>query len=246
MGERPGTGPGRWTPTGDAVTTNKLAGADAARHGTGDADLTVMLAAHEALRRDLTGLARAAAGAARSGPAQSEAVLRGWAVFQRQLHIHHTAEDELVWPALRERLAASDGAQSVLDAMEAEHQQIDPLLAAVSQAMDEARPDGVAHGTAAGLADTVDVLTMALHGHLAHEERDALPLIGTTLTATEWRAVGRRIGLRNLRRAPEMFAWMLDGATPGQAAAATGQLPPPARVLYRTVWRPRFVRHPRW
>jgi hemerythrin-like domain-containing protein len=227
------------------VTTNKLAGADAARHGTGDADLTVMLAAHEALRRDLTGLARAAAGTARSGPAQSEAVLRGWAVFQRQLHIHHTAEDELVWPALRERLAASDGAQSVLDAMEAEHQQIDPLLAAVSQAMDEARPDGVAHNGGL-LADTVDVLTMALHGHLAHEERDALPLIGITLTATEWRAMGRRIGLRNLRRAPEMFAWMLDGATPGQAAAATGQLPPPARVLYRTVWRPRFIRHPRW
>jgi iron-sulfur cluster repair protein YtfE (RIC family) len=227
------------------VTTNKLAGADAARHGTGDADLTVMLAAHEALRRDLTGLARAAAGAARSGPAQSEAVLRGWAVFQRQLHIHHTAEDELVWPALRERLAASDGAQSVLDAMEAEHQQIDPLLAAVSQAMDGARPDGVAQD-GGRLADTVDVLTMALHGHLAHEERDALPLIGTTLTAAEWRAVGRRIGLRNLRRAPEMFAWMLDGATPGQAAAATGQLPPPARVLYRTVWRPRFVRHSRW
>ena len=226
------------------MTTNKLAGADAARHGTGDADLTVMLAAHEALRRDLTGLARVA-GVARSGPAQSEAVLRGWAVFQRQLHIHHTAEDELVWPALRERLAASDGAQSVLDAMEAEHQQIDPLLAAVSQAMDEARPDGVAQN-GGRLADTVDVLTMALHGHLAHEERDALPLIGTTLTATEWRAVGRRIGLRNLRRAPEMFAWMLDGATPGQAAAATGQLPPPARVLYRTVWRPRFVRHSRW
>jgi hypothetical protein len=237
------------------VTTNKLAGTDAARHGTGDADLTVMLAAHEALRRDLTGLARAAAGAARSGPAQSAAVLRGWAVFQRQLHIHHSAEDELVWPALRERLAASDGAQSVLDAMEAEHQQIDPLLAAVSQAMDGARSDGAAQngGRLADtvladtvLADTVDVLTMALHGHLAHEERDALPLIGTTLTATEWRAVGRRIGLRNLRRAPEMFAWMLDGATPDQAAAATGQLPPPARVLYRTVWRPRFVRHPRW
>jgi hypothetical protein len=132
----------------------------------------------------------------------------------------------------------------VLEAMEAEHEQIDPLLAAVNQAMDGAdrggRPDGAA------LADTVDVLTMALHGHLAHEERDALPLIGTALTVGEWRAVGRRIGLRNLRRAPEMFAWMLDGAAPERAAAATGQLPPPARVLYRAVWQPRFARRERW
>ena len=222
------------------MTTNKLAGADAARHGTGDADLTVMLAAHEALRRDLTGLAHAAAGAGRGDPARRQAVQRGWAVFQRQLHIHHTAEDELIWPVLRERLAASEAARSVLGAMEAEHQQIDPLLAAVDQAM--SGPDGD-HGT---LGDTVDVLTMALHGHLAHEERDALPLIGTALTAAEWRQVGRRIGLRNLRRAPEMFAWMLDGAEPAQARAAEGTLPPPARVLYRAVWRPRFERRPRW
>ncbi len=226
------------------MTTNKLAGTDAARHGTGDADLTVMLAAHEALRRDLTGLAHAAAaqtaGAGRGDPARRQAVQRGWEVFQRQLHIHHTAEDELVWPALRDRLAASDAARSVLDAMEAEHQQIDPLLAAVDRAM------GQPGGDDGSMADTVDVLTMALHGHLAHEERDALPLIGTALTAAEWRAVGRAIGVRNLRRAPEMFAWMLDGAPPEQAAAATGQLPPPARVLYRTVWRPRFARHPRW
>ncbi len=58
--------------------------------------------------------------------------------------------------------------------------------------------------------------------------------------------MGRTIGVRNLRRAPEMFAWMLDGAPPEQAAAATGQLPPPARALYRAVWRPRFARQPRW
>jgi iron-sulfur cluster repair protein YtfE (RIC family) len=226
------------------MTTNKLAGAEAARHGTGDADLTIMLAAHDALRRDLVGLAHAADRAVRRGPVQQAAVQRGWAMFQRQLHIHHTAEDELVWPALRERLAASDAARSVLEAMEAEHEQIDPLLAAVNQAMDGAVRDGQPDGAA--LADTVDVLTMALHGHLAHEERDALPLIGTALTVGEWRAVGRRIGLRNLRRAPEMFAWMLDGAAPERAAAATGQLPPPARVLYRAVWQPRFARRERW
>jgi hypothetical protein len=217
------------------VTTNKLAGADAARHGTGDADLTVMLAAHEALRRDLTGLAHMT-GAGRGDPARREAVQRGWVVFQRQLHIHHTAEDELVWPVLRERLAASDAARSVLDAMEAEHQQIDPLLAAVDRAMSQPGGDD------GSMADTVDVLTMALHGHLAHEERDALPLIGTALTAAEWRRVGRR----NLRRTPEMFAWMLDGAEPEQVRAAAGTLPPPARVLYRAVWQPRFARQPRW
>jgi NAD(P)H-binding len=35
------------------MTTRQLPGTDAARHGTGDADLTVMIAAHDAFRRDL-------------------------------------------------------------------------------------------------------------------------------------------------------------------------------------------------
>ena len=40
------------------MTTQRMPGTDAARHGTGDADLTIMIAAHDAFRRDLTRLAR--------------------------------------------------------------------------------------------------------------------------------------------------------------------------------------------
>ena len=221
------------------MTTQKLPGTNAARHGAGDADLTIMLAAHDAFRRDLARLARAAASADLSDPARRQSVAAGWELFKRELHLHHTAEDELIWPVLRPRLARSEHAMDVLAAMEAEHELIDPLLAAVDEQF--AAPGGDR------LADVIDALTTSLTGHLRHEERDGLPLIGVALTAAEWRGVGRKIASKNgLSQGSEMFAWMLDGATPGQAAAATGQLPPPARVLYRTVWRPRFVRHPRW
>ena len=43
------------------TTRNLPSRSDVARHGTGDADLTIMLAAHAAFRRDLAQLARAAA-----------------------------------------------------------------------------------------------------------------------------------------------------------------------------------------
>jgi hypothetical protein len=43
-----------------------------------------------------------------------------------------------------------------------------------------------------------------------------------------------------------MFAWMLDGAGRDQAAATLGSLPPPLRLLYRAIWRPRFDKTPRW
>ena len=167
------------------MTTQNLPGTNAARHGTGDADLTIMIAAHDAFRRDLTRLARTASAA--NDPARRQSVQAGWELFKRELHIHHTAEDEIIWPALRPRLAHSPTALSVLDAMEAEHELIDPLLASVDAAFARQEP----------AADVIDALTSALTGHLAHEERDGLPLIGVVLTAPEWRGVGRKMASKN-------------------------------------------------
>jgi hypothetical protein len=221
------------------MATRNLPGTDAARHGTGDADLTIMLAAHAAFRRDLTRLARATAAAGQADPARRASVAVGWETFKRQLHLHHTAEDAVIWPALRDRLAHSDQAQSVLDAMEDEHQRIDPLLAAVDAAF--AEPDG------SGLGATTDALTSELTAHLSHEERDGLPLIGVALTASEWRGAGFKIARQNgLSGAAEMWPWIADGVPQDQAAAAIGTLPPPARLIYRAIWRPRYGRTQRW
>jgi Hemerythrin HHE cation binding domain len=262
------------------MTTQKLPGTDAARHGTGDADLAIMLAAHDAFRRDLARLARAAAAADLSDPAKRQSVAAGWELFKRELHLHHTAEDEIIWPVLRPRLAHSENALSVLDEMEEEHERIDPLLAAVDAAflqrdgaagpasvapagpsgVGPAGPAGVAPAGAAGvgpagddwpgedrLADVIDILVSTLTGHLAHEERDGLPLIGVALTSAEWRGVGFKIARRNgMSQGSEMFAWILDGAGREDAAVTLRTLPPPLRLLYRAIWKPRFDKTPRW
>jgi hypothetical protein len=220
------------------MATRDLPGSDAARHGTGDADLTIMLAAHAAFGRDLVRLARAAA-ANRAEPARRASVQAGWETFKRQLHVHHTAEDTVVWPALRQRLAHSDQARSVLDAMEDEHKLIDPLLAAVDGAF--AEPDG------SSLGDATDALASSLTAHLTHEESEGLPLIGVALTASEWRSAGFKIARQGgLSAAAEMFAWIADGAPEDTAAAAIATLPPPARLLYRAIWNPRYARTQRW
>jgi hypothetical protein len=93
----------------------------------------------------------------------------------------------------------------------------------------------------------IDVLASTLTGHLAHEERDGLPLIGVALSAAEWRGVGFKMARRNgMSSGGEMFAWILDDAGRENAAASLGALPPPLRLLYRAVWKPRFDKTPRW
>lgn len=51
---------------------------------------------------------------------------------------------------------------------------------------------------------------------------------------------------RGLRGGAEFFPWMLNGAPADTSKRALAQLPAPARLLYRAVWRPGYARTPRW
>jgi len=210
---------------------------------TGGLDMTIMLAFHDAFRRDLGHLAHAA-GRHRDDlddPSRRTAVLAGWELFKTQLHLHHTGEDADLWPRMRTHLADRPDDLALLAAMEDEHARIDPLLGAVDDAFAD-RDNGHER-----LADVVDALSAELSGHLAHEERDALPLMDQSLTQAEWRAFATDQRRRNgIRGAAQLFPWMLDGASPEQVQAVLKGFPPPLRVVYRRVWQPRYARHDHW
>ena len=193
---------------------------------TGRLDLTVMVAFHDAFRRDLAHLARTASRrhAHLDDPARRTAVLAGWELFTTYLHFHHSAEDTDLWPRMRTHLADRPDDLALLQAMEDEHARLDPLVAAVDGAF--ADRDG-GHQR---LGDTVDALASELHGHLRHEERDALPLLDRSLTPTQWQAFSndqrRRLGFDG---AAQLFPWLLQEASPQQVKAVLAGLPPPLR-----------------
>jgi len=160
---------------------------------TNHLDLTLMVAFHDAFRRDLGHLAHTTSRhrAQLDEPARRRAVRTGWELFKTQLHMHHTGEDTDLWPRMRVHLAGRPDDLALLQAMEDEHGRIDPLLDAVDGALADRD-----HGHQR-LADTVDALASELSGHLAHEERDTLPLLDRSLTQAEWRAfVADRLALR--------------------------------------------------
>jgi len=200
----------------------------------GRVDFTFMYAAHDAFTRDL----RRLADAVQVGRTAEAAVRAGWATFKNQLHVHHTAEDTSLWPPLRQKVTRPEEA-AVLDAMEAEHARIDPLLSRVDASL--------AASDRAGLAGDTQALTAALAAHTEHEEDQALPLIETYLGPQGWAAFRKATGkIQGLRGGAEFFPWMLDGASADTSERVLRMLPPPARLLYRAVWRPGYARTPRW
>jgi Hemerythrin HHE cation binding domain len=200
----------------------------------GKVDFMMMYAAHDAFQRDLRRLT-AVVGAGRTA---DPAVRAGWETFKNQLHIHHTVEDVALWPPLRQKVIGSDEV-AVLDAMEAEHARIDPLLSRVDASF--AAADG------AGLAENAGALAAALGAHMEHEEDQALPLVEARLGPEGWAGFIKAIRARQgLRGAAEFLPWILDRAPAETSKRVLGGLPAPARLLYRAVWRPGYARTPRW
>jgi hypothetical protein len=63
----------------------------------GKVDFTMMYVAHDAFTRDVHRMAVAS----ERGLAWTPETQAGWAMFTKQLHVHHATEDTSLWPQLR-------------------------------------------------------------------------------------------------------------------------------------------------
>jgi hypothetical protein len=194
----------------------------------GRADWALMIAIHDALRRDLDQLLHATA---------SHASARArWATFRSQLRFHLAAEHAAMWPQVRPKLAGDSHGQALLDAMDDERQLLGPLQAMIDNAFAiDADPRR--------LRQLLGRLRTRLASHLAHEEADALPLISQILSPGELGGIAAAIrGGHSTRRVGTTVPWALAGASPDIREHALSQLPAPVRLLYRMVWLPRYAR----
>lgn len=198
-------------------------------------DFLMMYATHDAFRRDLERLAAAAE--PRTGSLR--AFKEGWKTFTYYLTIHHACEDRALWPPVRRKAVGDPARVAVLDAMEAEHGALDPLMASVDAQL--------ASGDTRRLPETVAELSAALTAHLENEEAKGLPLLDALLSEKEWGAFENEqrdaVGVTGAAR---FFPWVLDGAPAAVEEKALALLPSPVRFLYRRQWLPKYRKNSPW
>jgi iron-sulfur cluster repair protein YtfE (RIC family) len=207
---------------------------DMATRTAGAIDFTMMYVTHDAFRRDLGRFTAASA----AGTAHSPGVRAGWENFKAQLLLHHSVEDTHLWPRVRRAAAGLPSGLALLDEMEAEHAQIDPLLTAVDDALT---------GSGGNLAGDIADLTSALEWHLKHEEEAALPLIQSVCTPADWCAFAGEMRRRQgVKGAAIYVPWILDGTAPDGQRRFLAALPAPVRMISRVLWEPRYRRRALW
>jgi hypothetical protein len=197
-------------------------------------DFTGMYATHDAFRRDLDRLVAAAD----VGKGSATEVRGGWTNFKAQLLVHHSVEDAHLWPTLRRAVADRPRDLALTEDMVAEHAQLDPLLAAVDEALD---------GEAVDLGARSRDLSAALNHHLTHEEERALPLIQSVLTRADWRRFTSQMARRQgVRGAAVYVPWILDGSPTAAQRRFVAALPAPLRMINRLLWQPRYRKRNLW
>lgn len=196
-----------------------------------------MIVVHRIFRRESALLPRLVRAVPDGGTPRATKVAQHLRDYLEGLHSHHSLEDELVWPLLRER-APDD---RLVVRMEEQHQRIDQSLVAVTDWIPvwERAADHIAGEE---LALALDEHRTALLEHLDDEERLVLPLIAEHLTVAEWDLVGRR-GLERIPKDKLLLALgaILEEATPAERAYFLGRTPLIGRLLWRAVGRRQYA-----
>jgi hemerythrin-like domain-containing protein len=159
--------------------------------------------------------------------------------YQFGLHMHHSGEDELVWPLL---LARVDLEADLVLRMEAQHEVIARTLTETAQLMPAWRAAPSA-ATAAPLVAALASHRTALLEHLDDEEEYVLPLIEEHLTAAEWGRLAEHFGEEVPKDKLLYFLGaILEEASPAERQAMMANLPAPARILWYTIGQRQYRR----
>ncbi|MFD0683246.1 hemerythrin domain-containing protein [Actinomadura fibrosa] len=205
-------------------------------------DTHEMVVTHRASRRESRVLAARVPEVRPGDTARARVLAAHLADYLLALHLHHSAEDELLWPLLPARVGAD---ADLVRRMEEQHAR----LAAGMERMTEAARAWAEHADeesrdalGALLAEHVALLTE----HLDDEERNLLPLVEQHVSVEEWKRLSQHFAAHMPKDKLLFFMGaVLEGADRRERAHLLGSLPLPARLAWHTVGRVQYARRVR-
>ncbi|WP_211265303.1 hemerythrin domain-containing protein [Actinacidiphila oryziradicis] len=201
-------------------------------------DTHEMVLIHRVIRREFGQLPRLLRTAAHDR-ARSKIVGAHAREMLNFLHTHHTGEDELLFPLLRERTALEP---ELMDRMDAQHAQVDAAVTAI----DAELPAWTANADAAAgerMAAVIDAMMPTLIDHLAEEEQKILPIASATVTQSEWDALGKHgMSAIPLTRRLIILGHITEETDNAERQRFLQVVPAPVRLVYKLIGRRQFTR----
>ena len=204
-------------------------------------DLTMYKIIHRGMRADTGRLAAAVAALSEADRTRRMPRLVEWyAGFFHDFELHHSAEDELFFPALAERLPEFADRMVRLDA---EHHTLEAALVTVGEAVRQLADPEVGWSSVYG--DALDALRTAdaeLTFHLDHEDEDVLPLFVAHMSKIDYDEIAERAVKRQpLSQVTFAVPWIMSNATDAERRQILGEAPLPLKMVWY-LYRGRYAR----
>lgn len=230
------------TPTSRPVgQSDRQVPAPAPQGAHGEINVHDMVVVHRVFRRELRIVPQLVRNVPSGDTTRSAVVASHLRLCLEGLHLHHTSEDDHLWPLLTERTDSGELLARMMD----QHSALGEALGRVEPVL--ARWEFEARSAVGDeLASSVHELREALVAHLDEEERLVLPLAARHLSQQEWGAVGQAsVAKMTRQQLPLMFGMVLEDADSTERAEMMAVLPRPVRLLMRTLGARRYARYVR-
>src|SRR3954471_4453921 len=145
------------------------------RPGEPEADLTGFTLIHRGLRsgsRELADAATAIGRGAPSPPSRRDAYVAFATEVLHEIHLHHTREDDVLWPVI----AASAGAVVDLEPLTDDHTELHAVLAGARAALGACARAAALRPAAAALGAVLTEMADLLDEHIVEEEAEVFPV----------------------------------------------------------------------
>ncbi|WP_353828326.1 hemerythrin domain-containing protein [Agromyces sp. SYSU T0242] len=155
------------------------------------------------------------------------------------LHLHHEAEDELLFGKVEARRPACE---ATVELMREQHRRVAELLGRVESASPRWRDQPDAE-TAEALAIALDDVGALLGVHLRDEEDDIIPVAAEELSQREWSALGEH-GQERIPKdgLPVQLGLMLDAVPEDERSEwFRAHMPAPVRLLWAIMLKRRYT-----
>lgn len=195
-----------------------------------DDDLALFFLMHKAIRSHLAALVRAVPDTGVRDPERRAALARWFTFLERAIHAHHEGEDAKVYPKIRARDPSFADELAVL---QADHAELDPLLAKVLA--------GLEAGAVVG--PDLNRLERLMSDHLAREEAAIVERMKRTMTLADMDEIEREgAKTTSLSDLSLIVPWVMASADARERRLLEDVLPWPVKLLYRLSWRSRYER----
>ena len=187
------------------------------------ADTRIMTIVHNGLRRDLQRVHTALSDWPYPDPVQRAAIVDHLSWMIQFLHKHHHAEDDGLYPMVRQRVPKAAG---ILDVMDRDHH---ALAAAIDGVARSARDYAASDASRDDLRCAVDELAALMLPHLRREEDEAMPVVSQCMSKAEWDDWDRRFNLDTRSLAERSFdgLWLMDGTDEADCEVVRSVIPRP-------------------